>query len=120
MINLLEDLKKIKDEYLELKYRHYKTKKANQNRFDKLHDLRLRFLNLSYEINWSNIDVSKLNLMAPHAGPWHLLHAHDFKNEGFYFSFKFKGSDDRYVGEYSLLENKCGIDNLKIIINQIK
>lgn len=119
-IELFKKLELLKKDYIKLKYNTKKTKTANDKRFDKMRLLRRKFNELQRLIDWSRIDVSKLNLMSPGAGPWCLLKTENYINHGFYFSFNFIGDNTRYVGEYSLLDDKCGIDNLNIIIDQIK
>lgn len=119
MKDLLNQLTNLKNDYnaLRTKACNLKTKKAQQKVYDSMRLVRREFNLLSYTIDWSRVDMSKMNLMAPSSGPWCLLEATDFKHEGTFISFMFPDGD-RYVGEYSLLDDKCGFDNLAIISKQ--
>ena len=116
---LLNKMLVLKEKYKKLSSKHYKTEAAKRKNLDAMFEVRKQFKLLQEEIDWSMIDVSKMNLMVPCGGPICLIDCYDFKLEGsWYFSFSIKGDRDRYVGEFSLLEDKCGIDNLAIIIKQ--
>lgn len=119
MKDLLLKLTTLKNDYkaLQSKVCTLKTKKAQEKVYDSMRVVKREFNLLSYEIDWSQVDMGKMNLMAPSSGPWCLLEATDFKHEGTYISFMFP-DNTRYVGEYSLMDNSCGFDNLAIISKQ--
>lgn len=119
MKELLLQLTTLKNDYkaLQAKLRTLKTKAAQNKAYDAMRSVRREFNQLSYTIDWTKVDMSKMNLMAPSSGPWCLIEATDFRHEGSFISFKFP-DNVRYVGEYSLIDDKCGFDNLAIISKQ--
>jgi len=118
MKELLLEMRILKNKYLALKSNPKKTKAAKEKRLDAMRLLRREFLVLTEKLDFTGFDIRALNLLAPSSGPWCLVDAENFKDEGNYFSFNFKDDTTRYVGEYSLLDDKCGIDNLKQLEKQ--
>lgn len=118
LVNKLLELKTSYNNQL-VKARKLKTKAAQKKAFDVARLIRRDFSILSHDLDLNQFDMSKMNLMCPCAGPWCLTDASDFKHEGLYVSFKMPDGI-RYVGEYSLIDNQCGLDNLAILANQLK
>jgi hypothetical protein len=120
MKDLIAQLTELKASYKAQmnKGRALKTKAAQSKAFDKSRDIRREFCLLSKELDLNQFDMSLMNLMCPCAGPWFLGEATDFRNEGNYISFALPDGK-RYVGEYSLIDDKCGFDNLAILAKQL-
>jgi hypothetical protein len=119
ILKLLSQLNTLKNEYVTFKYNPKKTRKANERRFDRMRAIRYEVLELQdvlFEQYGDHIPYNQLNLMVPCAGPWALQDTHDFQYHGNYLSFRFNDETPRYVGEFNILDDMCGIDNLDVII----
>lgn len=120
-LSLIANMADLKQQYekLQEQARNLKTASAREKRFDSMRTVRRAFSELQSQLDWSQFDIRDLNLMAPASGPWALRDAENFECMGWWFSFNFKGDSTKYVGEFSLLDNKCGIDNLKQLTKQL-
>lgn len=126
MRQLLNQLIQLKTQLREeqAKFGTLKTKTAKEKRREKIIQLRREFNKLAYDQLYPHLNsfnLFKLNLMAPGGGPWAnfefktAIHEHD---QNRYITLVcWDGT--KYVGEFSLLDDKCGIDNLAKLSDQV-
>ncbi len=96
-----------------------KTKKTSQKYRDMAIDLRRKMAMELSEWDFCNMDFSQFNIMSVIGGPYHLAGANNFrleKNLGSVLQVSFDADGDRWAGYIYLIEDKCGIDNLKFIV----
>ena len=102
------------------KARNAKTKKTAEKYRDLARPVRSEFADLIAELDFSSIDLSQFNIMAPVGGPYATHNCSDFKietNMGSALQVSFLHKGTRYAGYIHLLEKKCGVDNFEILKN---
>jgi hypothetical protein len=121
-MNTLERMLEIKTRYNSLKVP--KTKAAKEKYLDKAASIRREMLAL-VEANQEEISAlivkhaKSLNVMAPSGGPWCTVNSKIdmFQCHGTYFQLTL---DNEYVGLVHLMENKCGMDNVELLVKVAK
>ena len=116
----LKELNRIKELYNNSKAKCYKlkTKKAREKQFDIQRSLRREFSDIAENLKFTQDQLKGLNIMAPIGGPYCTVKAQNFKvhtNMGNTLQVSFELNNQRHTGYIYLLENKSGIDNLKLL-----
>ena len=114
------EIRNIKAKYLEQlkKAQNTKNKKTAEKYRDKAQYFRRMIAEELIQWDFSGLDFKQLNVMAPGAGPYCLVDAYDFKvekNLGSMLHISFCYESTRYAGYVHWVDDKCGIDNMKLI-----
>ena len=118
----MNNLTELKNQYQALtkKAASLKTKAARQKCWDKKRSVKLEFNDLSKTATYTTDQLKKLNIMAMVGGPMHVTPAIKIEVEVNYGStlqvaITYPNQESRYAGTIDLLNDYCGIDNLKIL-----